>query len=270
MEEISKMEKDNYVPYTEIFDKIDEIRKGDILYVVSDVLELSKKIRNYNERFDVTLFLKTLQNKVGKEGTILLPTFNWDFCHGIPFDYKKTIGKTGALGNKAMQMEGYKRSKHPLYSFVIWGKYQKELCEIDPPNSFGKGTIFEFLYNKNAKALIIGLPILSGLSYVHHIEKTTQVPYRYMKNFTANYIDESGISKEKTYSMYVRDLDMNPLEINGFQPLSTIIEEKGLSTKQNIDGIDFNILNLREITPVIEKDILNNGSKNLYVYNGQK
>lgn len=262
------MEKN--ISYTDIFRTIDEIQKGDIIYVVSDLLELSKRAKKSNEKFDVTVFLEFLQNKVGKDGTILIPTFNWDFCKGIIFDYKKTIGKTGALGNKALKMKGYKRSKHPLYSFAIWGEYQNQLCKIDPPNAFGKGTIFEFLYNKHAKALVIGLPILFGLSYVHHVEKMVQVPYRYMKNFTANYIEENGNESEKTYSMYVRDLDMNPLEINGFQPLGAMIEEMGLSKKYIINGVDFHIFNIREITPIIKKDIIENDSKNMYIYHGQK
>jgi aminoglycoside 3-N-acetyltransferase len=270
MGEQFNMEGNVPISYKSIFDEIDEIKPGDILYVVSDVLELSKVAKKNSEKFDIYVFLEMLQKKVGKEGTILLPTFNWDFCKGKMFDYIKTPGKTGALGNKTLHMEEYKRSKHPLYSFAIWGKNKEKLCEMDPINAFGKETIFEFLYKKNAKALVIGLPILAGLTYVHHVETMVRVPYRYDKNFTGEYIDEYGKKSEKTYSMYVRDLEMNALEINGFEPLAKIIGKMGLSKNYNINKVDFHVLNLRVITPIIEKDILENDSRNMYVYKGQK
>lgn len=259
-----------YVPYKEIFGRIGEIKKGDILYVVSDILELSKEAKKNKERFNVSSFLEALQKKTGEEGTILLPTFNWDFCKDKPFDYKKTPGKTGALGNKALKTGSYRRSKHPLYSFAIWGKYKEQLCDIDPPNAFGEGTIFEFLYKKKAKALIIGLPILSGLTFIHQVESMVEVPYRYNKNFTGKYIDEKGNESEKTYSMYVRDLELNPLHINGFLPLGNIIEGKKISKKYTINTVDFNVLSLYDITTIIKNDILENDSRNMYVYKGQK
>lgn len=259
-----------YIPYQEIVMQIDEIKKGDIVYVVSDILELTKNARNNGERFNIAFFVKSLQEKVGEEGTLLFPTFNWEFCKGKAFDYKRTPGKTGALGNKVLRIEGFKRSKHPIYSFAIWGNKQKELCEIDPPNSFGENTVFDFLHDNYAKALIIGLPSLVGLTYLHQIEKKVGVPYRYDKEFTAIYIDEFGKSEEKTYSMYVRDLDMNPLHINGFEPLARWIEEENKSRRYEFNGVEFHTLKLRDIAPMIEADILSNDSKKMYHYRGQK
>lgn len=259
-----------YVPYQEIIKQIDGVKKGDIVYVVSDILELTKKARENGERFNISFFVKSLQEKIGEEGTLLFPTFNWEFCKGKAFDYKRTPGKTGALGNKVLHIEGFKRSKHPIYSFAVWGKNQEVLCEMDPPNSFGKGTVFEFLHENDAKALVIGLPSMVGLTYIHQIEKIVGVPYRYEKEFSGQYIDFSGKSTEKTYTMYVRDLDMNPLHINGFEPLAKWIEQEKKSKRYEINNVEFHTLKLRDIAPMIEEDILKNDSRKMYHYVGQK
>lgn len=45
-------------------------------------------------------------------------------------------------------------------------------------------------------------------TFMHYVEKELKVPYRYMKAFNSKYIDEQGEVEERTYSMYVRDLDI--------------------------------------------------------------
>ena len=45
------------------------------------------------------------------------------------------------------------------------------------------------------------------MTFHHHVEEMMSVPYRYMKNFTGDYIDLDGNKLEKTYSIYVRNLN---------------------------------------------------------------
>ena len=111
---------EHYISYYKIIDELKEICRGDIVYVVSDILALSVKARENKERMDLNRFIDSIIDKVGKEGTILIPTFNWDFCKGETFDIRKTVSRTGALGNAALKRPDFKRSKHPLYSFMIW------------------------------------------------------------------------------------------------------------------------------------------------------
>ncbi|MDC0134762.1 hypothetical protein OAI36_01770 [Alphaproteobacteria bacterium] len=46
------------------------------------------------------------------------------------------------------------------------------------------------------------------MTFHHHIEEMMSAPYRYMKNFTGDYIDLSGRKSQKTYSIYVIDLEV--------------------------------------------------------------
>ncbi len=258
------------VAYDKILNHLEEVQQGDTLYVVSDILQLSIYCREQKIRFDINRFIDSILEKVGEEGTVLIPTFNWGFCKGELFDMNKTISKTGALGNAALKRADFQRSKHPLYSFMIWGKAQEQLTEMDPVNAFGEGTIFEYLYEQNAKVLVIGIPALQGTTYIHHVEQVVGVPYRYNKEFRAPYADRDGQVTEKTYCMYVRDLDMDPRHINGFAPLEQKMREEGTIRTKQYCGVDFSVLQVRDLHEAVKEDILHNDSRNMYVYNGQR
>lgn len=256
-----------YISYTDIVGKIDSIKKGDILYVISDVLELAKTARINGERFDAQKFLCTLMEKVGKEGTVLLPVFNWDFCNGEPFDYKHTLGKTGALGNAALKNNNFIRTRHPIYSFAVWGKHQDELYSITTEDCFGKGTVFDYLYKKKAKAFVIGLNALEALTMVHYVEQMVGVSYRYFKEFEGIYRDGTDEHIQKVV-MYVRNLDINPQEEMGH--LSQILEDLNVSNTQIVNGIPFRTVWLEQACQLVKIDIELNNSKNLYHFKEQE
>jgi aminoglycoside 3-N-acetyltransferase len=260
---------DKYVLHDHIIPKIQGIEKGDTLYIVSDILRLSIVSKEMGVRFDMNRFVDSIQERIGRDGNILIPVFNWGFCRGETFDIRKTISRTGALGNAVMKRKDFKRSKHPIYSFMVWGRDQELLTEMDPVDSFGSGTIFEYMYEQNAKVLVIDLPALSGVTYIHHAEQMTGVPYRYNKEFRGMYVDREGNEEEKGYCMYVRDLDMDPKHINGFQPLEEKMKREGLIHVQQYHGVDFSLLKVRDLDEAVKDDILNNDSRRMYVYNGQ-
>lgn len=259
-----------FVPYTKWLEQQNRIERGDCVYVVSDVLGLAKAVKEQGERFVPDTLVEMLKNLVGPEGTLLFPTFNWGFCKGETFDYARTPVKTGALSKAALKKEEFVRTKHPIYSFAVWGKSQKLLTEMDPRDSFGEGTVFEYMYEQDAKVLVIGLPALQGTTYLHHVEQMVGVPYRYNKEFCAPYVDKEGVTARKTYCMYVRDLEMNPRHINGFAPLAEKMQEEGLIQTEQYCGVDFHLLRVRDLHEAVKEDILHNDSRNMYVYNGQE
>jgi aminoglycoside 3-N-acetyltransferase len=89
-----------YTPYEQIASKLN-IRPGAVFLVSSDILNLAACARAHGERFDRYKFIDSLLRAVGESGTVLFPTYNWDFCRGIAFDHKNTPCRTGALGSAA-------------------------------------------------------------------------------------------------------------------------------------------------------------------------
>ena len=133
------------------------LKQGDIVLLTSDIMQLMFTAVRNGERFDRDAFLDAILGVIGQEGTLLIPTFNWDFCHGVAFDYHKTPCKTGALGGFALGRADFRRTQHPLYSFAVAGKDQQMLCDMQNVSSFGADSPFGYLERCHAKNVIIGI-----------------------------------------------------------------------------------------------------------------
>ena len=181
---------------------------NEIVDVASDMFFIKMYCRRHGLKFDENELIEKIKESVGPEGTVMIRAFNWDFCKGKLFDIRRTCSQVGSLGNIALERSDFRRTKHPLYSWLVYGKYQEYLTEIDPVNSFGEGSIFDFLCLNKAKLLTVGNTSVSGFSHFHHAEQLAKVPYRYNKFFIADYIDYEGNFSKKKYTMYVRRLDI--------------------------------------------------------------
>ena len=118
----------SYINLNNVFEKINVV-PGDKLLVSSNILKILIKLKKRDKEFNANLIIDLLLNKVGKNGTLMFPTYNWDFCKGKEFDYNNTQSLSGSLGNAALKRKEFKRSKNPVYSLLVYGKYQKEICK---------------------------------------------------------------------------------------------------------------------------------------------
>lgn len=236
-----------------------QVKRGDIIDVASDLLGMMLLFRERHETFDPDLLLDALKKAVGEEGTVLIRTFNWSFCQGVPFHYKTTPSQVGLLGNIALKRPDFKRTKHALYSWCVWGKEQETLAEMDPPDSFGDDSIFAFLEDHNADLLRIGDIETSALTSVHRSEQRANIPERFIKHFTGLYTGSDGICREKTYSMFVRDLnyDIRPRN-DGRNDIGNIgLQRKGVVISQyQYQGIVIDKIDLRSLGEVAYQDFL--------------
>lgn len=239
--------------FDELF-KTAGIQRGDILEVASDLLSIMLRFQRRHEKFKPDDLLDALQRAVGEEGTVLIRAFSWDFCHGIPFNYKTTKSRVGALGNAALKRADFKRTKHPLYSWCVWGKEQAYLTEMDPPDAFGADSIFSILEERDAKLIRLGELQGNALTNMHPVEERVGIPTRFIKQFTGQYIHEDGSSEEKTYSMYVRDLNYRILEtVEGFE---RVLDKKGVVARYEYDGIPLSVIGLKHFGEVFYRDIV--------------
>ena len=103
-----------------------KIKKGDKVLVTSNILRILLKFKKKEINFNPNILIDTLKKKIGKNGTLLIPTYNWDFCRGKTFDYNKTPSQSGALGNIALKRKDFMRSFNPIYSLAVTGKDKKK------------------------------------------------------------------------------------------------------------------------------------------------
>lgn len=185
------------------------IKVGDVLLVHSSLFNLGK-IRDYEIAEIPGLFLQILLKHVGTEGTIVVPAFNFDFCEGKLFNRQESPSKNmGVLAEYIRRLPNSYRSSHPMQSVAAIGRLAEKICAPDTASSFNVGGPFSMMLDNNAKLLLIGASIQS-VSLIHYAEERATVPYRYWKNFEGKYMDTSG-ERIKTYKMYVRDLNSNPV-----------------------------------------------------------
>ena len=256
----------DYISY-KMIPSVLKIEKGDVVLFTSDITDLYLQCQDNGEILDVNILLNHFQEAIGEEGTLLIPTYNWGFCQGKPFDYKKTPSKTGAIGNAALRRKDFIRTKHPIYSFAVWGKDADKLVAMENIESFGPDSPFAYLEQVNAKNVFIGASLRNSFTYIHYIEQKLGAKYRYSKMFKSHYIDQNKVDTVKEYAMYVRDLDLGV--VCAPDPFVDTLYANHIVQHGHINGVPFEVIRFNDVTPFIQEDILHNKSKNLCRYYGQ-
>jgi len=251
------MTNSNYISYKDILSEID-IKKGDVVFVGSSILQLICVCRKNGEKFNPDVFIDSIINKIGDEGTLIFPTYNWDFCSGKTFDYEKSPSQTGALGSSALKRKDFKRTKHPIYSYAVYGKYQNDLCDLNNLSAFGVDSPMNFMYEKHCKFLAIGINYKLAFPLLHYAEEKVGVDYRYFKDFKAKYIDENGNESDRIYKMYVRNLKKCEISVMADE-MDDILDQKKLLFESTYNGIYFGLVSLHETCNIMENDIKTKG-----------
>jgi aminoglycoside 3-N-acetyltransferase len=103
------------------------ITEGDNLFITSDVKQLLYSCMENGDDTDLNILIDSMINIIGQEGTIVIPTFNWDFCKGKSFDYFKTPCKTGSIG-KLLLKEVILREQSILFTLLLYGAKDRMSC----------------------------------------------------------------------------------------------------------------------------------------------
>lgn len=257
-----------YIPLKDYAKHLD-IHLGDTIFISSDVIRPLADARLNRQKANINNLLDGFIEAVGPDGTIILPTYNWDFCKGQTFDYYKTPGMTGSLGKAALKRSDFKRTRHPIYSFAVYGKYQDLLCNMDNKDSFGMDSPFAFLHEHKVTNYIIDVTPNHCFTFAHFVEEQSGVvKHRYIKDFTADYIDENGNKEKRTYSMFVRDLDLDVCSC--FDPMEQDLLDNGIEKITHINSSAIRIIDMARAYERIMLDIVSNRSRKLCTYKGQE
>jgi aminoglycoside 3-N-acetyltransferase len=97
---------------------------------------------------------------------------------------------------------------------------------VDNFSGYGPDSPFAILRQLGGKIGILDLEDQNSMTFYHHIEEMHGVPYRFHKKFTGQYTDANGVTSERTYGLFVRDLVRGvTTDVN---PMGEILWEKGL------------------------------------------
>ena len=225
------------------------VEQGDTILLHSNVKRTLVEFRRAGFSITPQDILQSFLDTIGSRGTLLLPLFNFDFTSGVPFDIRSTPSKMGALTEAGRLHSESVRTGHPIYSFAVIGQRAKEFEHVDNESGYSEDSPFGILKRMDGKIASLDLDDQNSMTFYHHVEEIKRVNYRYFKKFTSTYTDFNGVSSEKSYKLYVRNLEMgiqtnvNPagelLWTNGFYKGYRPKVESGLRVIKSKQMFDF-------------------------------
>lgn len=183
------------------------VASGDTLLLHSSLKRTFLRYKSEDIRLTPQMLLKSFIDALGPTGTLVLPLFNFSFTQGVEFNIKSTPSQMGALTEAGRQWPNAVRTRHPIYSFAVIGKYATEFGQLRNKSAYGPDSPFALLRKLDGKIGVLNLSDQNSMTFYHHVEEENDVPYRYHKEFTAPYIDIEGNRSDATYSIFVRDLE---------------------------------------------------------------
>ncbi len=186
-------------------------------------------------------------------GTLIIPTFNFNFNKGESWDVRTTPSHMGVLTEIIRLNPNSRRVFHPFYSFAILGKLKDKLTKVRYKDSYGPDSIFMQLRKLDAKIMVIGLSYTHSMTFFHHIEQMEGVDYRFIKAFTGLVTDENGKTYEDTFTMLVRDVDKGvQTEVD---PMGEVLEKRGVVTTHKIGEADVKIMKANDVYRVTAEEM---------------
>ncbi len=198
------------------------VEAGDTLFVHSAYSSLSRAPGGVQGGPQTVL--NALLNILGEEGTLVMPTFNYDFLRGSPWDIRTSPSQMGALTELVRLNPRARRMYHPVYSVAALGKNAEAIAAHRSMDCFGESSLFTPLREWDAKILIIGLPYSKSITFLHHCEQLAGVTYRYLKEFSGTAIDANGKPNPETITMFVRDVERGV--VLDFEPIGALLDSQ--------------------------------------------
>lgn len=192
------------------------IKKKDTVYLGVNLGEAFKfykdeifKNNSLNQLKEIcsNLILQSIKEIIGPEGTIICPTFSFDFIETKVFNIQRSKSTLGYFENFFLRQKNVVRSKHPIYSISIIGK-NKKITEPCGKFSFGMNSPFSNFLNYNVKFLNIGIKWIDTCTYLHHIEHLNGINHRFYKP-TKGKINFGGKTKTNVFYNPVRFMKLN-------------------------------------------------------------
>ena len=229
--------------------KKSDLKRGDLVFCHSD-LSVMKDI-NFSHSLLPSLLYKYIIKKIGKSGTLAVPTFTYSYCNNKIFNPKNFKTYCGSLSNYIKNLKESEIYPDPNFSVAIVGKYKKELSSGLVDNTYGKNSFFDRFFKKKGKVFNINLDITS--TFIHYFERENKVKYRFDKVFYGKTKINKKFKRTKSI-IFVRYLK-NKYKKN----LTELVAKSKKFTKSiKIKNFRINVISLSDYDEIIKKNLKKN------------
>ncbi len=185
------------------------IRSGDTLMIHGDIGCINQLI--FNRRISLSqkleIFIKQLKKKISKKGNLLIPTFTYKFCKKKFVNLDVDNGEVGLFSEFCRKLKFGKRTSHPIFSYKVFGSNFKFFENSNKKTCFGNDSLFDRFDKINGKIIFLGCNF-DRMTFIHHVEQSFGVNYRYLKKFNGN-VKYNKKLKKVFVEYYVRKLSKN-------------------------------------------------------------
>jgi aminopeptidase-like protein/aminoglycoside N3'-acetyltransferase len=181
--------------------KLTGLRPGDIVFFQVSHFTLGPVEGGSSGKAACEFLYSAMREVIGSEGTILVPAFSFSFCRHEDFNPQTTPSVQGAWSSSWEFLEYFRqlpavaRSADPIHSVSVLGPMAEKLLTQLPNTSWGKDCLHERLMKAGGKICGIGVG-LAEAPFLHYVEETVGVPFRYKKLFTGR-IEQNGRMKKQ-------------------------------------------------------------------------
>ncbi len=180
------------------------VRPGGIVLVHPDAIVAAQFPAMPREQ-QLDRLIEAIEAAIGRDGTLVIPTFSYSFTKGELFDVRRTPSAVGMVSERFRALLGVHRTADPIFSFACRGPLARELCALPVKECFGAESVFAALHRLNAHIVCLGCS-LSRATFVHYVETAHGVDYRYKKVFSGTMILPNGQAADCSVVYNVRDL----------------------------------------------------------------
>lgn len=197
------------------------VAKGDNLFVHSDLLRLGYPI------IGPMMYLETLKQIIGPEGSIVAPAFTFSYMKTRNYHFKQTHPiEMGFISNQILDSDGTIRTKHPLHSVAIHGPLGAKYKDFETFSAYSEDGIFHKLLTDEVKILLLGATP-SHISFSHLSEELYNVPYRKMLHVYGDVqFSENDCRKDVLFNFFARNLE-NHVGLGGYDTLVNELIDAG-------------------------------------------
>ena len=233
------------------------VAKGDCLFVHSSLRSLGKFVSRRGGDGPESLF-NAFVEMVGGSGTLVVPTFNFGFCQGRPFDLQNTPSeKMGAFSEFVRRHPSAHRSRHPFQSVSAFGSYATEIADAEGRSAFSPGSAFDTMLKRECKILFFGVDFVE--TFAHVAEERANVPYRFWKTFTGDFIDR-GKSNRISVEFFARNLNLIPEPRVDNDKLGRALREKKIIASASLGTGHVAICNARDLVDELTDRLVEDAS----------
>jgi aminoglycoside N3'-acetyltransferase len=160
------------------------IKKGDKIILHSNIAGI---LQFYNsDKISISkVFFSILKKHIGKNGTIIIPTYNYEFTKKKSFNLKNSSSEVGFFSNYLLRKYWKKRTLDPVFSHLVFGILKDFNKDNINNEAFGKDSIFSYLLKNNFKVFCFCCSS-DQVTFIHFIEYIFKAPYRYIKKFISS------------------------------------------------------------------------------------